>query len=80
MAKPDARIYKYCLDSLSMSASQGVFVGDGGSDELAGARAVGLLPIFVTGMAPALTEREISIRKSSAAHVIHDLEELLLHP
>ena len=80
LAKPDARIYQYCLDRLNTSASRGAFVGDGGSDELSGARAVGLLPIFVTGLAPALTEQEIRNRKSSAVHVIHDLEELLLRP
>jgi putative hydrolase of the HAD superfamily len=77
LAKPDARIYQYCLDRLNMPASRGAFVGDGGSDELSGARAVGLLPIFATGLAPALTEQEVRNRKSSAAHVIHDLEELL---
>ena len=76
-AKPDARIYRHCLDCLGMSASQGAFIGDGGSDELAGARAVGLLPIFVTGMAPDLTRQAIENRKDSAAHVIHHLEELL---
>ena len=79
-AKPDPRIYQHCLERLNMTASQGVFVGDGGSSELSGARAVGLLPIYVTGMAPPLTEEEVNSRVASAAHVITDLRELVLHP
>ena len=59
---------------------EGAFVGDGGSDELNGAREVGLLPIFITGMAPELSRNEVDRRKASAAHVINDLEELILHP
>lgn len=40
--KPDPRIYKRALDDLRVSASSCLYVGDGGHDELAGARRVGM--------------------------------------
>jgi len=46
--KPDPRIYKHALDALGVSAADSLFVGDGGSDEHRGARAVGMQAVFVT--------------------------------
>ncbi len=42
LSKPDPLIYRKVLEELHLTASQCLFVGDGGSNELAGARAVGL--------------------------------------
>ncbi len=42
MCKPDPRIYRLALDRLGVEAADAVFVGDGHSDELAGAEAVGM--------------------------------------
>lgn len=76
-AKPDARIYRHGLELLNLSASQCVFVGDGGSDELSGAQAVGLTSVFTTSLMPELTPGEIRQRESHADHVVDKLEELL---
>ena len=76
-AKPDVRIYQYSLDGLGLQASDCVFVGDGGSDELPGARAVGLTTVFATGKVPKLKEEEIRERELHADHVIGTLQELL---
>jgi putative hydrolase of the HAD superfamily len=46
--KPDARIYHHALAALGVSASDSIFVGDGGSDEHTGARAVGMRTVLVT--------------------------------
>ena len=46
--KPDARIYKHALDAIGVPASHAIFVGDGGSDEHRGARAIGMQAVFVT--------------------------------
>jgi putative hydrolase of the HAD superfamily len=46
--KPDPRIYKRALAALGVSASEAIFVGDGGSDEHAGARALGIGAVLVT--------------------------------
>ena len=42
--KPDAEIYRSALSSLELAAEECLYVGDGGSDELHGAMAVGLRP------------------------------------
>jgi putative hydrolase of the HAD superfamily len=46
--KPDARIYQHALDALGVAPRDALFVGDGGSDEHRGARAVGMQTVLVT--------------------------------
>ena len=46
--KPEPAIYMEALRRLGCPASEAVFVGDGGSSELAGARQVGLRPVWAT--------------------------------
>jgi putative hydrolase of the HAD superfamily len=46
--KPDPRIYAHALNAVGVRADEALFVGDGGSDEHRGARAVGITPILVT--------------------------------
>jgi len=48
--KPEPAIYEHCLQALGVSASECLFVGDGGSNELAGAKDVGLTTVFVSGV------------------------------
>lgn len=76
-AKPDIRIYNHCLERLGVSSSEAIFVGDGGSDELKGARAAGLTSIFVTGLMPELSDAEVRDRKSCADYTIGEIPELL---
>ena len=42
LRKPDIRIYRKAADLLGVSPKECVFVGDGGSNELPGARAAGM--------------------------------------
>jgi putative hydrolase of the HAD superfamily len=74
--KPDARIYNHCLDLLGIPAARAVFVGDGGSRELWGAKAVGLSAVFAKGLMPELTEQEIRSREDDADYTIDGLHEL----
>jgi putative hydrolase of the HAD superfamily len=46
--KPDPRIYLHALAALGVSAGDAIFVGDGGSNEHAGARALGMHTVIVT--------------------------------
>lgn len=45
--KPDSRIYRHCLEQLDVEPEAAVFVGDGGSDELAGAERVGMRAVLI---------------------------------
>ena len=42
LAKPEPAIYRHALDDLGVRPGRAAFVGDGGSNELAGAAAVGM--------------------------------------
>ena len=75
--KPDARIYNHCLSLLNVTASQAVFVGDGGSEELLGAKEVGLTTVFAKGLMPELTEVEVRSREGDADYIIDGLHELV---
>src|SRR5262249_43903028 len=46
--KPDRRIYEHALSGIETHPTDAVFVGDGGSDEHRGARAVGMSAVLVT--------------------------------
>ncbi|MDD5706359.1 MAG: HAD hydrolase-like protein [Kiritimatiellae bacterium] len=66
-----------CLRQLDVSADQAVFVGDGGSSELAGARKVGLATVMITGIIKELWPERIDSRKADADYVIERLAELI---
>jgi putative hydrolase of the HAD superfamily len=76
-AKPNREIYEICLRQLDVSADQAVFVGDGGSSELAGARKVGLATVMITGIIKELWPERIESRKADADYVIERLQELI---
>jgi len=46
--KSDARIYDRALDAVGVRPEDAIFVGDGGSDEHLGARALGMHTVLVT--------------------------------
>jgi len=76
-AKPDRMIYEMCLQQLEVSPREAVFVGDGGSSELPGARAVGMKAIMVTDVIARLWPDKAEARKADADLVIEHLSELL---
>lgn len=45
IVKPDIKIYEHCLTMLSEQPSSCFYVGDGGSDELNGAKRAGMVPL-----------------------------------
>lgn len=80
MVKPEPEIYRKCLDELSLQAHECMFVGDGGSNELAGAKEVGLTTVFVSGVIAELWPERIPARIASADHHLewaHEMPGLL---
>ncbi len=45
--KPDPRIYKMALDGLSVNAEECLYIGDGSSHELTGAKRMGMHPVLI---------------------------------
>ena len=64
--KPDPRIYRRALSALGVSAEDAIFVGDGGSDEHTGARAVGLRTVLVTRFFALWWPEQIAARRGLA--------------
>lgn len=74
--KPEPEIYRRSLDELGVPAKEAVFVGDGGSFELEGARSMGLATIQVIGVIEDRWPERIAENKPHADFVIRDLTEL----
>ena len=68
MVKPEPEIFCKCLDELALPAGECMFVGDGGSNELVGAKQLGLITVFVSGVIAELWPERIPARIASADH------------
>ena len=77
LAKPEPEIYSLCLARLDAAAEECVFVGDGGSNELEGARECGIAAIMMTGIIKEMYPERIEEGKRQADFVIDDLAELV---
>ena len=64
--KPDPRIYQHALDTLGVRPDETMFVGDGGSDEHRGARAIGLRTVLVTRLISYWRPEVIEARRAHA--------------
>jgi len=71
--KPDARIYQRALDALAVDPSDAIFVGDGGSDEHRGARALGLTTVLVTRLISHWQPEIIDKRRPHADYEFSDV-------
>jgi putative hydrolase of the HAD superfamily len=77
-AKPDTGIYQHALKQLAVEAGEAAFVGDGGSNEHAGARAMGMHSILLTHyVAKRLDDSALAGRRAQARYEISALPELL---
>ena len=80
MAKPEPAIYQLCLSRLGLRPDECAFVGDGGSNELLGARQVGLYSVFFSGVMQELWPERIAGLAEVADVHIGELQELLSLP
>jgi putative hydrolase of the HAD superfamily len=64
--KPDARIYERALEAIAVAPSDAIFVGDGGSDEHRGARALGMTTVLVTRLYALWWPDEVAVRRGRA--------------
>ena len=77
LAKPDRQIYELSLRELDVEAADALFVGDGGSDELEGARRAGITAVMFTGVIQRLWPDRVAERAWQADYVIERLTELI---
>ncbi|MDD2890611.1 MAG: HAD family hydrolase [bacterium] len=75
--KPEKEIYEYAFKELNIKPEESVFIGDGGSNELYGAKQVGLSTIMITGIMKELWPDRIDSIKVNADYVIENINELV---
>jgi len=78
--KPELAIYGECLTRLGLTAGECIFVGDGGSNELTGAREAGLFSVFFSGVMEELWPERIPALSEAADVHIRAFPDLLLLP
>lgn len=77
LVKPEPAIYRKCLDGLNLAPGECMYVGDGGSNEMVGAREVGLTSVLVTGVIAELWPERIPSRLEITDHHITWMPEIL---
>lgn len=71
--KPDRRIYEHALRAIAVEPQAALFVGDGGSDEHRGARAVGMGTVLVTRLIASWQPEAIEARRPHADWEFEDV-------
>lgn len=67
--KPQTDIYKLALNKMNVESENCVFIGDGGSDELKGAKDIGMKTIMVTHLLKRDEDKHKEIMKFADYHV-----------
>jgi putative hydrolase of the HAD superfamily len=76
-AKPDPNAYLYCMKKLGVVADDCLFVGDGGSNELVGAKNMGITSVFISGKIKHNQPQEVNTRLLQADYHIEHIPDLL---
>ena len=76
LLKPDKQIYELAMQRLDVSPEQCLFVGDGGSNELYGAKSAGIGTVFSEMLEIKSIEQRKNIMKYADYHISH-MNELL---
>lgn len=76
LLKPDRQIYELAMQRLNVYPEQCLFVGDGGSNELCGAKTAGMGTVFSEMLETKNAEQRKSIIKYADYHIRH-MNELI---
>jgi len=75
--KPDKEIYQLGLKALGVLPCESMFVGDGGSNELEGAKVLGITTVLTTHVVKHLWPEKIDFARKFADLEIDELSEIL---
>ncbi len=76
--KPQKEIYEIALQYINEDPSNCIFIGDGGSNELYGAKILGFTTVMVKGIIEKIWPDKIEDRKKYADYIISDVIELMI--
>ena len=77
MKKPDPRIYRIATDKLGVEPEDCLYVGDGSSHELTGAREAGMNPVLIRDPNEAVDAHYIEREEGWDGPVINSLKDIL---
>jgi putative hydrolase of the HAD superfamily len=77
LVKPEPAIYARCTQALGVPPAECLFVGDGGSHELVGAKEAGMATVFVSGVMASIWPDRVEERQATSDHHIEWIPELL---
>lgn len=72
--KPNSDIYSIAIQRMNVNPEKCIFVGDGGSDELLGARRVGMKTVFTEYLDIKVPNKRRKIMEVSDYHILHFTE------
>jgi putative hydrolase of the HAD superfamily len=75
--KPERAIYERCLAVLGLTGDACLFVGDGGSNELVGAKEAGMTTVFVSGVVAELWPDRVAERLAVCDYHVEGIPEVL---
>lgn len=75
--KPEKEIYEITLKELDVAPEEAMYVGDGGSDELRGAKKIGMTTVLTTEVIGQLWPERIEESKQFADHTISNIMQLI---
>jgi putative hydrolase of the HAD superfamily len=75
--KPEPAIFLECVNKLGVRPEDCVFVGDGGADELLGARSLGMKTVFMSGIVAGLWPERVAPRMAQADFHVERIEDVL---
>ncbi|MBM3702418.1 MAG: HAD family hydrolase [Actinobacteria bacterium] len=76
--KPQKEIYEITLQYINEGSSNCIFIGDGSSNELYGAKMLGFTTVMVKGIIEKIWPDKIEDRKKYADYIINDVIELMI--
>lgn len=76
LLKPDRHIYELAMHNLNVLPEECLYVGDGGSEELYGAKSAGMRTVFTEALETKSSEKRNSIMAYADYHVNHFAEIL----
>lgn len=76
LLKPSRQIYELAMQNLKVQPNESIFVGDGGSNELYGAKSVGMKTVFTEALVTKNVKERNAIMEYADCHIV-DFAEIL---
>ncbi len=77
--KPEREIYEKSLEDLKVNPEECLFIGDGGSDELQGAKEIGMNTVLITYIIEKIWPEKLNSRRKYADFELSEINEIIIN-